>query len=109
MGGEANESSSHALGTSGVGADDLARYRAYLSVLAAAQVRPGLRDRVDVSGVVQQTLLEAYRQAAQRRATEPAHVAAWLRQILSHNLADAMRGLAAAKRDVGRQRSLDDA
>jgi RNA polymerase sigma-70 factor (ECF subfamily) len=33
---------------------------------------------------------------------------AWLKQILTNNLADAVRGLARAKRDVSRERSLDE-
>jgi RNA polymerase sigma-70 factor (ECF subfamily) len=33
---------------------------------------------------------------------------AWLKQILANNLADAVRGLARAKRDVSRERSLDE-
>ena len=36
-------------------AEDLERFRAYLALLAWLQVAPGLRDRVDLSGVVQQT------------------------------------------------------
>ena len=35
-------------------APDLERFRPYLTVLARSQVGPGQRDRVDVSGVVQQ-------------------------------------------------------
>src|SRR5688572_9108196 len=88
---------------------DLERYRPYLSVLAATQLGPQLRGRVDLSGVVQQTFLDAHQQAGQLRATEPGQVAAWLRQILAHNLADAARGVTAAKRDAGRERSLEDA
>jgi RNA polymerase sigma-70 factor (ECF subfamily) len=34
-------------------------------------------------------------------------MAGWLRRILAHNLADALRGLRRAKRDAGRERSLE--
>ncbi len=92
--------------------NDLERFRAYLGLLARLEVSPGLRDRVDLSGVVQQTLLEAHQalkeQAGPALAGEEA-TANWLRSILSHNLADALRKLAARKRDVRREWSLDAA
>jgi RNA polymerase sigma-70 factor (ECF subfamily) len=90
-------------------ADDLERFRAYLDLLARLQVEPGLRDRVDLSGVVQQTLLEAYQELRQQppRARTEAQAAAWLRSILGHNLADALRRLGSLKRDARRERSLD--
>ena len=77
-------------------AEDLERFRAYLALLARLQVAPGLRDRVDLSGVVQQTLLEAFQEIkrAPRERTE-GETAAWLRSILGHNLADGLRKLAA--------------
>src|SRR5687768_4045463 len=71
---------------------DLERYRSYLTVLARSQiVGPGRRDRLDLSGVVQQTLLEAHRTLHQFRGSESPEVAAWLRRILANNLADALR------------------
>ena len=90
---------------------DLERFRAYLDLLARLEVAPRLRDKVDLSGVVQQTLLEAHQgllahPPAQRTQTA---VAGWLRSILSHNLADVLRKLTAAKRDFRREWSLEAA
>jgi RNA polymerase sigma-70 factor (ECF subfamily) len=59
--------------------------------------------------VVQQTLLEAHQALSRFRAEGEAGRAAWLRRILAHNLADALRKLAAGKRDLGRERSLEAA
>jgi RNA polymerase sigma-70 factor (ECF subfamily) len=85
-----------------------ARWRDYLSVLAQIQVAPWLRGKIDVSGVVQVTLLEAF-QNRPKIDGGPAAEAAWLRQVLANNLADEVRKLTAGKRDVGRERSLEAA
>jgi RNA polymerase sigma-70 factor (ECF subfamily) len=87
--------------------EELERFRAYLSLLARLQVGRGLRDKVDLSGVIQQTLLEAHQElAASPRNRSEGETAAWLRSILGHNLADSLRKLATQKRDVRRDRSL---
>jgi RNA polymerase sigma-70 factor (ECF subfamily) len=91
--------------------DDIERFRAYLVLLARLQVDPAIRDKVDLSGIVQQTLLEAIqeqRRPAPRVRTE-GQTAAWLRSILSHNLADRLRLMTAQKRDGRKERSLDAA
>jgi RNA polymerase sigma-70 factor (ECF subfamily) len=91
--------------------NDLERFRAYLSLLARLEIAPRLRDKVDLSGVVQQTLLEAHQGLKQypRPGRGHAETTAWLRSILSHNLADMLRKLTAQKRDVRLERSLEAA
>jgi RNA polymerase sigma-70 factor (ECF subfamily) len=91
--------------------DDLEPFRAYLGLLARMEIAPRLRDRIDLSGVVQQTLLEAHQSLKEQPARErdSQATATWLRSILGHNLADALRKLMAGKRDVRREWSLDAA
>ena len=108
---EPQVSSASDANTSSLG-PDLEHYRPYLMVLARTQVSDqARRDRLDLSGVVQQTFLEAYQKLADFRADAPgeesAAMAGWLRRILANNLADALRGQGRAKRDAGRERSLD--
>jgi RNA polymerase sigma-70 factor (ECF subfamily) len=84
-------------------------YRDYLHLLARLQMGGGAGGPLDVSGVVQQTLLEAH-QARQRFAALPPEArAAWLRRALANNLADELRRRAAGKRDAARERSLEAA
>jgi RNA polymerase sigma-70 factor (ECF subfamily) len=89
--------------------DRLPEFRDYLRVLARAQLDPRLRGKLDPSDVVQQTLLEAHRDAGQFRGSASGELAAWLRGILARNLANAVRDLGRAKRDVGREQSLERA
>lgn len=87
----------------------LERFRAYLHLLARLHLDPRLRGKVDVSGVVQQTLLEAHQALGRRPDGSPDLTPAWLRQVLANNLRDEVRKFAAAARDVGRERSLEAA
>jgi RNA polymerase sigma-70 factor (ECF subfamily) len=89
-------------------ADDLERYREYLHLLARLQVDARLRGKIDLSGVVQQTLLEAHQARLQSQEIKGPPTA-WLRRILANNLTDEVRKLTAAVRDVERERSLDQA
>jgi RNA polymerase sigma-70 factor (ECF subfamily) len=87
----------------------LDRFRSYLLLLARARLDPRLRGRLDASDVVQQTLLEAHQGLARFRGRTVAEQAAWLRQILARNLANAVRDAGRDKRDVARERSLEAA
>jgi RNA polymerase sigma-70 factor, ECF subfamily len=90
-------------------ARELERFRDYLRLLARLQLDAKLQGKVDLSGVVQQTLLEAHQALAQFSDRDAALQAAWLRQILANNLRDEVRKLGTAARDVGRERSLEAA
>jgi RNA polymerase sigma-70 factor (ECF subfamily) len=90
-------------------AEELERQRSYLLLLARLHVGPALRNKIDLSGVVQETLLEACQAGPQLNALEAAQRAAWLRRALAHNLADEVRKLSTGKRDVQREHSLEAA
>jgi RNA polymerase sigma-70 factor (ECF subfamily) len=87
----------------------LERFRAYLELLARLQLDSRVRAKVAPSDVVQQTLLQAYKGLADFRGATEVEAAAWLRRILARNLAHAIRDLGRAKRDVSRERSLEEA
>ena len=87
----------------------LDRYRSYLHVLARAQLHPMVRERLDASDIVQQTLLEAHRDRGHFQGETAAQLAGWLRRILAHNVANALRDMRRAKRDVARERPLEPA
>src|SRR5438046_2777841 len=87
--------------------DDFNRFCEYLHLLARTQVDRRLEGKLDLSGVVQETLFEAHRAVGQLRAQNEEQKIAWLRRMFLNNLADALRRLRADKRDVGRERSLE--
>lgn len=87
--------------------DELERFRSYLRLLARLQLSPKLQRKIDLSGVVQQSLLEAHQALKGRTERDRSIQPAWLRQILANNLRDEVRKLGAAARDVRRERSLE--
>src|SRR5262245_31243815 len=91
------------------GEEPFDRFRNYLRFLARLHLGPRLRGKLDPSDVVQQTLLEAYAKRGQFRGATEAQWLAWLRQVLAHNLADALRAFAQAKRDLEREQPLAEA
>jgi RNA polymerase sigma-70 factor (ECF subfamily) len=83
-------------------------FREYLRLLARLQLRANLAGKIDLSGVVQQTLLEAY-QARDGFPSSPAQQAAWLRHALAHNLTDEIRRLGSRGQARFEERSLEQA
>ncbi|MCC6416802.1 MAG: sigma-70 family RNA polymerase sigma factor [Gemmataceae bacterium] len=80
--------------------------RNYLGILARAQVETWLQAKVDASDLIQQTMLEAYRDFHNFRGSTEAEWLAWLKRILAHNAANFVRqyrGTAKrqARREVG--------
>jgi RNA polymerase sigma-70 factor (ECF subfamily) len=84
-------------------------FRQYLQLLARLQLDPRWQGKIDLSGVVQQTLLEAHQGWDQLRQWDGGRQAAWLRRALAHNLTDEIRKLGAASRDATLERPLDEA
>lgn len=85
--------------------DRLQNYRGYLRLLARSHLRQDRHNKLDPSDIVQQTLLEAYQQRDCFRGNDD-QLAGWLRQMLVHNVTDALRALGRQRRDVRRERAL---
>ncbi|MBL8850952.1 MAG: sigma-70 family RNA polymerase sigma factor [Planctomycetaceae bacterium] len=86
----------------------LEQFRAFLRLKARLDLDPRLVGKFDVSGVVQQTLLEAHQGLAQFRGQGDDALLAWLQQILTRNVLDEVRRLRRVKFDAALECSLDD-
>jgi RNA polymerase sigma-70 factor (subfamily 1) len=78
-------------------------YREYLHALARQQIDDRFAGRVDLSGVVQKTLLEAFLIGNEWKTWEELRRKAWLHRALTRNLIDETRHATAGKRDIGRE------
>ena len=88
----------------------LESYRNYLRLLARTGIDASLRGKADPSDLVQETLMKAHQHFGQFQGQTEMELVAWLRRILTRNLADLVRRFkAAGARTVGREQSLDDA
>jgi RNA polymerase sigma-70 factor (subfamily 1) len=88
---------------------ELNRHRQALLNLGHRRLNGIPSAKVDLSGVVQQTMLDALR-AGHRFPDGPEDVqAAWLRRVFANNLADELRRVRAASRDATREEPLDPA
>jgi RNA polymerase sigma-70 factor (ECF subfamily) len=85
---------------------DLDHFRSYLLLLARIRLDRKLQGKLDASDIVQQTMIEAHQALESFRGDNPTAQAAWLRQILARNIANAVRDLTREKRNVTRERSL---
>jgi RNA polymerase sigma-70 factor (ECF subfamily) len=83
--------------------------RSGLRRLAERQLEGRIAVRVDSSDIIQQTFLEAHRSFPQFGGQDLRDLAAWLKGILDHKIASAIRDhTLLQKRNLGRERSLDD-
>lgn len=85
-------------------ANCLDQYRDYLALLGRLQLDPMLQAKVDVSGVVQATMLEACE--SEWGSLEDQDRLPWLRRVFSNNLLDEIRKFRSEARDVRRERPL---
>jgi len=86
---------------------NLDEFRSYLLLLAQVRLDRKIRAKLDASDVVQQTMMEAHQAIESFRGESRAAQAAWLRQILTRNLMNAVRDLTREKRDVTREHSIE--
>ena len=84
----------------------LALHRPYLMLLARARILPVNGRKFDASDIVQQTLMDAFAKREAFRGSTDAELAAWLREILKHNLLDVLRDAQRGKRDIRREQAL---
>lgn len=87
----------------------LEEHREYLKLLGRLQLDDQLAGKVDVSGVVQLTLLEAHQQATNWETLGDDLRLAWLRRVFANNLLDEIRRFRTQRRDISRERSLEQA
>ncbi len=78
--------------------------RSYLAIVARSQVETWLKAKVDTSDVIQETMLEAFRDFEHFGGSSEQEWLAWLKRILAHNVADFVRRYrGTAKRQTRRE------
>src|SRR4029079_9830558 len=76
-------------------------YRNYLRMVVRTGLGPKLRERVELSDVVQEALVEVVRQFPQFTGQNEAALVGWLRRLVGQKLADLARYHNRAKRSAG--------
>ena len=78
-----------------------ALYRNYLRMVVRTGLGPRLRERVELSDVVQEALVEVVRQFPQFTGQNEAALVGWMRRLVGQKLADLGRYHSRAKRAAG--------
>jgi RNA polymerase sigma-70 factor (ECF subfamily) len=84
----------------------LQRYRGFLRMLAEVRLDRRLRQKIDPSDIVQETMMQAFRAWGDFRGASDGERMAWLRQILIRTMLHAVRDFGRAKRNVAREQPL---
>jgi RNA polymerase sigma-70 factor (ECF subfamily) len=87
----------------------LGEFRAYLETLTCVHVDPRLRSKFGLSDVVQDTLVEAWRDLERIQALDPEGRKRWLRRMLVNNLLETIARWRAARRDARLEQPLEAA
>jgi RNA polymerase sigma-70 factor (ECF subfamily) len=87
----------------------LGEFRAYLETLTYIQVDPRLLSEFSMSDIIQNTLLEAWRDLGRIEALDADGRKRWLRKMLVHNLIEEIERRRAKKRDFRLKQSLEAA
>jgi RNA polymerase sigma-70 factor (ECF subfamily) len=86
----------------------LEAYRNYIHLSARLMAGDKFVGRLSASDVVQETFLDACKDFPQFLGGSERELLVWLRRILANNIADHLRARTSQRRDVGRERSIDD-
>lgn len=86
----------------------IAKYRPYLQHLARRSIDDALRGKIDSSDLVQETLLNVGNRQAEFESLPEEERRRYLAQCLKNALGDQRRRYYGDKRDVGRERSIND-
>ena len=87
----------------------LGKYRAYLKTLSDIHLDPRLQAKIDLSDVIQNTLLEAWGMPDRLAAMDSAAQKRWLRCMLMNNLKDEIDHWRSQGWNVALEESLDEA
>lgn len=85
---------------------ELERVREYLQLLGRMRVQGRMQAKVDMSGVIQKTLLDAHRHHESWRELPEQRRLAWFRETFSNNLRDEVRRFRTQTRDIAREQSI---
>ena len=84
--------------------------RGYLLLLADRGLGDALKQKIDASDIVQQSLIEAQRDLIHFGGNSEGELRVWLKRLVNHNLIDASRQFRETeRRDVSREISIDGA